>query len=339
MNTYIIASTSNSEDLIQILNKRVKIKGIIGLSNKTKNKKKISGFRYLKKIAKEESINFIEVYSYDLSKEKDKISLSKLHIDYLIIAGWQRLLPGWLLEKVKICTIGCHGSSQGITKGRGRSPQNWSIILNEKFFYLSIFKVDVGIDSGDILDTRKFVYSVYDDIKSSYYKTILLYGEMLSVFLKRDIKSAKLIKQKNIDAKYLPQRIPEDGFIDWNQNSEDIKNFVNALTKPYPGAYSTFDNGVKIIIWKSIPFSIELKIKHKVGQLVKIFAYNDLLVKTKDSYLLISEFEIVDHKKKLKEGTILKSKNFNNQIKNIVNRHKKNYPKQKISQLILKKIS
>ena len=75
--------------------------------------------------------------------------------------------------------MGAHGSPLGITKGRGRSPQNWALILGLSTFYISIFKIDPGIDSGQIIETRSFTYSDFDDIKTSYYKVCLLTADMI----------------------------------------------------------------------------------------------------------------------------------------------------------------
>lgn len=42
--------------------------------------------------------------------------------------------------------------------------------------------------------------------------------------------------------RYLPKRTPGDGQIDWNRTNVEIYNFVRALTRPYPGAFSYLDN-------------------------------------------------------------------------------------------------
>ena len=48
----------------------------------------------------------------------------------------------------------------------------------------------------------------------------------------------------------LPRRRPDDGLIDWSQNSLCVYNFIRALTHPYPGAFS-YVGGERIIIWRS----------------------------------------------------------------------------------------
>ena len=336
MNIYIISTTFTSIDLIKCLDKKIKIKGLIGLKSEERKKQNISGFSNLEQIAKKRSLEYIELSNYSLKSDIDRKKIFNIDIDYLIIAGWQRLIPQWFIDHVNYSVIGCHGSSQGITKGRGRSPQNWSIILGEKSFYLSIFEVDSGVDSGRVIDTRKFNYSKYDNIKSSYYKTTIIYAEMLNDFFVNLKSKRKNFKKQDLKkASYLPKRLPEDGVMDWNQKSEHLKNFVYALAHPYPGATTILNKDIFIKIWDCIPFEIEMNKKYKCGEIVKIFSYGDLLVKTLDSYLLVTNYKILKKNFTLRENMVFKSIKFNLQIKNIISRHKKKYPDQKISKKIL----
>ena len=117
-------------------------------------------------------------------KKDDKNKLLNTNIDILIVAGWQRLIPEWLIQHCKICVIGSHGSPLGITKGRGRSPQNWALIMGMESFEISIFQIDKGIDSGRIFNTKSFKYSAFDDIKTSYYKVCMLISQMLIELIK-----------------------------------------------------------------------------------------------------------------------------------------------------------
>jgi methionyl-tRNA formyltransferase len=46
----------------------------------------------------------------------------------------------------------------------------------------------------------------------------------------------------------MPQRCPEDGWIDWSKDSQFIDRFVRAQTRPYPGAYS-IRAGERMAVW------------------------------------------------------------------------------------------
>ena len=70
-------------------------------------------------------------------------------------------------------TLGVHGSCDGILKGRGRSPQNWALLMGKTSFDLSIFKISKGVDSGAILATKKVYLDDKDSIFDSYLKCSL----------------------------------------------------------------------------------------------------------------------------------------------------------------------
>ena len=151
MNIFFLTTAGAGIDLLEIIKNEVDIKGVIGLSDRIPEDS-ISDYAFVGKYCEENNLNFISVESYNLRNKIDIKILSKLNIDILVVGPWGRLIPDWLINKCKIGSIGIHGSSYGIMGGRGRSPENWSLILNEKEFSVSIFKIDIGIDSGEIIE-------------------------------------------------------------------------------------------------------------------------------------------------------------------------------------------
>jgi len=334
MNIYILNTLAIGQDTSLLLLKQLDIRGIIGLSERQPGDA-ISDYLYQKEFCKKTGVDFVEASSYTLSDERDKAKLLSLDIDVLIITGWQRLLPDWLIQHCKLCIIGSHGSPFGITQGRGRSPQNWALILGAKEFYISIFKIDKHIDSGDIIDTQKFPLTLFDDIRTSYYKVSWLTAHMIAENIKNgNIARGQFTLQKETHASYFPQRLPEDGQIDWHRSSIDIYNFIRALTKPYPGAFSKCGQSV-LKIWKAIPFEVKEAGSAEPGEIVKIFNKGELLIKTGDGFILASEYEAKDNAV-LTEGLILESLPFKENMERIIRRHRTKYPELRISDEILK---
>lgn len=321
MKIYVLNNSGYGLDIINSLKKKIKLTGIIGL-NKNRFSKKVENFVNQKKFCEDFNLKYIDVKSYKFS-EKDLSNIKKKQIDILLVLGWQRLIPKELIEHVRYNVVGLHGSPFKINFGRGRSPQNWTIILGYKKFYLSIFKIDPGIDSGDVIGTSKFKVSTYDDISTSYLKTAIVGADLLIDFLKNKkmCKAKSFKKQKNNIAKYLPQREPNDGMIDWNRSAIEIYDFVRALAKPYPCAFTILKKE-KIKIIKCIPFEINIKKNnYKPGTIIKIFNNKDVLVKAKKDYILIQNYNI--NKIILSEGDIFKSTSYKKQINLIIKRHKK----------------
>lgn len=324
MNIYILNTLDTGLDTVNILKKELDIKGMIGLSERNPGDT-ISGYRYMNSYCKDSGFDFVEVQSYVLAKPQDKSLLLSLDIDILIVCGWQRLIPAWLIEHCNICVIGAHGSMHGITKGRGRSPQNWALILGAKEFYISIFKIDPGIDSGDIIDTRKYELTVFDDIRTSYYKVCFLVARMIIENINSGkIKAGKFSRQEG-ESTYLPQRLPEDGQLDWNRTASEIYNFVRALTAPYPGAF-TFKDGIKLSIIKGRPFCCDDILSSQPGEIVKIFSDGNFLVRTADAFLLVEEYILEDNNVILAENDVLFSCNYKKQMQTIISRHQEKYP-------------
>ncbi|MCS6955739.1 MAG: hypothetical protein NZM44_05220 [Candidatus Calescibacterium sp.] len=325
MKTYVLGTHNVTIDIINCLLGKIKIDGVVGLSKREENDK-ISGYIYMADYCKQKSVNFVEVEDYNLKTEDDKKKLLELEIDVLLVLGWQRLIPNWLIKHCRIGVFGIHGSSKGIVRGRGRSPQNWAIILGEKTFSLSLFNITEGIDEGPIVETREYELSIFDDIKTSYYKVSILSAEMILAMFKK-LENNNLCYQEQFgEPRYLPQRLPSDGQIDWNRSSMEIYNFIRALTKPYPGAFTVFNNNI-IKIWKAIPFNLDIEDYSVPGQVVKVFHDGEILVKTLDSFLLIQDYDtdII-----IKEGSVFESVSFSDQIKKIIHRHNMKYPHLKI---------
>jgi hypothetical protein len=56
--------------------------------------------------------------------------------------------------------------------------------------------------------------------------------------------------QHNGASRVLPRRRPADGAVDWAQPVQTVYNFIRALTRPYPGAFSAI-GGRRYRVWQS----------------------------------------------------------------------------------------
>ncbi|MCD7909897.1 MAG: hypothetical protein LUH04_19890 [Clostridium sp.] len=152
-------------DCIRMLAPAIPIAGVIGLAEG--NTGDVAGFYNGEDIYKTLGIAYVEVTDYGLRSQDDRARLLDLPIDILFVISWQRLIPQWLIEHCTHGAIGFHGSPWGIEGGRGRTPQNWALILGKSDFSLSMFAITPGVDSGNVLATREFAYTLFNDICSS----------------------------------------------------------------------------------------------------------------------------------------------------------------------------
>lgn len=295
------------ECLKSLIDNGTKIDLLITIDNTTAKKNKVAGYLNLQPFAKENNISLYICNHYSLNTDEDKQTLGSKHIDLLFVIGWQRLIPEWLLEKLSIGAFGMHGASKPLPFGRGRSPMNWSIIQNKKLFITNLFKYKAGVDDGDVLDTQVFDLNQHDTAQTAHYKNTLSMINLIHKNLK-DLLSgrAKLKPQMNIQPTYYPKRTESDGCIFWDKDTVETYNLIRAVTRPFPGAFSFYQNN-KIKIWSSKPFDTRLFDPYiKPGRILHVFNNGDFVVKTGDGSLLVTDYEAPENVY-LKQGSVLSS--------------------------------
>lgn len=199
-------------------------------------------------LAKKNNIEYL--ISNTPNDEKSFLFLNKKNPDLFILGGFSKILKEEIINIPKIFTINLHGGK--LPKYRGSSPLNWALINGETEFTISIIKVDIGVDTGDILKELTIPISNDDDISDLHMKANVGFGNtLIDVINQINKNSYDLIPQKNNNISYYPMRFKEDGFILFDKYSAiEIHNRIRALTKPYPCAFS-FYNSKKIFFEKS----------------------------------------------------------------------------------------
>lgn len=319
------------DSIIEVLNRGYSINMLIGVHPKNADPIQMSGWIDVSEFAEKYHLRYTYVETYGLTSERDKNTILSLDADLFWVAGWQRLVPAWLIEHAKLGVLGGHGSPDGIEKGRGRSPQNWAIMLGCKTFELSLFLITPGIDDGPIIAQRTFAYNITDDISISYKKVSIALGDMVSEVLENPEILSKGRLQQIEDASYYPQRKPEDGYVDWYLKQDQIYAHCRALTKPYPGLRSKCHGSSEIAIWDCVPF--DDKLEAEPGTIVRVFQDNSFLVTCGDGRVLVrSWFSETGWMPFL--GNKLNSVNWVESIKLICNRHDQKYPNYHIARRV-----
>jgi methionyl-tRNA formyltransferase len=170
--------------------------------------------------------------------------------DLGIVAGFSHILPNDILEIPRYGFWNLHAGR--VPKYRGGSPLNWQIINGEVRAGLSILKMTPGIDDGPILSSASFKIAHTDTISDLHIRANQLFPLLLIPLLWNPPKSLHNSKvQSRIGVKYWHQRNERDGQIDWiNSNSQQVYNFVRAISKPYPGAFGVIAGGREVRIWQ-----------------------------------------------------------------------------------------
>ena len=223
--------------------KNLRFRTLITIDENLGGKNKVADYTDLKSCAEKLNVGFYQAKSYNLKDSEDIEKINAMQIDLAFVVGWQRLIPGEILQNISIGVFGMHGSSMDLPLGRGRSPMNWSIIEDRKFFYTNLLKYDAGVDSGDILDTFLFSIRADDTAETMQFKNTLAMKHLILKNISRLLENNfTLKKQKEIAPTYYPKRNPADSLIDWERDIFYIERHIRAVTKPFNGAYSFIEN-------------------------------------------------------------------------------------------------
>ncbi len=167
--------------------------------------------------------------------------------DVIVVMGWSQIINSRMLNCAKIGVVGGHSSL--LPHNRGSAPVNWSIIRGEKTTGITLMWLNEGVDQGKIINQIPFPIEFYDTCGSVYSKvSMFIYIQLRELFSSLEKGIIPSMEQPSISEEILPRRRPSDGLIDWSKSAEEIFDFVRALTKPYPCAFSYIgDTQFKII--------------------------------------------------------------------------------------------
>ena len=159
-----------------------------------------------------------------------------MNADVFIVVAFGQILDENLLALPHHFCINLHSSL--LPKYRGAAPINWAIINGETETGVTTMRMNAGLDTGDILLSRKVPIGTEDDAQSLH-DALAFEGSalMLETLHQLDSGTLEAICQESDLSSYAPKLKKEDGLIQWNQSAVQIHNRVRGLT-PWPGAFS-----------------------------------------------------------------------------------------------------
>ena len=190
--------------------------------------------------------------------------LRDLDLDLAFVLGWSQILKPAALSCAKIGMIGAHASL--LPRNRGSAPVNWAIINGETTTGNSLIWLANNVDAGHVIDQREFPISAYDTCASIYDQVAQSNRDMVLQWLPK-LHDRPGHPQVDLDGPLLPRRRPQDGIIDWNQSNQRVYDFVRALTRPYPGAFS-FLQDQQFKVWTAALLPAAVNHQHLPGSIV-----------------------------------------------------------------------
>ena len=176
----------------------------------------------------------------DKIKNNDEFrrQLSALRPDAIIVVGYGRIIPRWMLDLPRLGNLNLHASL--LPKYRGAAPIQWAIAQGESVTGVTTMRIDAGLDTGDILMQREFPIAP-DDTAETLAPKLATMGADLMVETLRGLESGQTrpIPQDHSKATLAPILTKEDGRIDFQRPAIEISNRLRGF-QPWPGAHTIF---------------------------------------------------------------------------------------------------
>lgn len=189
----------------------------------------------------------IPVYQPAKVREASFVEVLKgLEADVYVVIAFGQILPKAVLELPKYGCINIHASL--LPKYRGAAPIQWCVIDGERETGITTMMMDVGLDTGDMLEKTVIPIEEKETGGSLHDKLSLAGGALILSTLKK-LEEGTLVRTPQTDegtcyAKMLTKSL---GDIDWNQGAVSIERLIRGLN-PWPSAYTMW-NGKTIKIW------------------------------------------------------------------------------------------
>lgn len=164
--------------------------------------------------------------------------LQKIAPAAIIIVGYGRIIPSWMLHLPKYGNINLHASL--LPKYRGAAPIQWAIANGESVTGVTTMRIDEGLDTGDILLHEELAI-LDDDTAETVSPRLAAIGADLMVETIRRLaeNSTKPQQQNHAEASLAPVLKKEDGRIDFTRSAPEIYNRFRGF-QPWPGAFTSF---------------------------------------------------------------------------------------------------
>ena len=167
-----------------------------------------------------------------------RAQLEALHADAIIVVGYGRIIPQWMIDLPRLGNLNLHASL--LPKYRGAAPIQWAIACGESMTGVTTMRIDAGLDTGDILLQREMPI-VPDDTSETLAPKLAVVGAELMVETLRGLESGQVrpTPQNHAQATLAPILTKEDGRMDFSRPATELFNRMRGF-RPWPGAFTSF---------------------------------------------------------------------------------------------------
>lgn len=175
--------------------------------------------------------------------------LHELQPELIVVAAFGQFLSKEILELPKYGCINVHASL--LPKYRGAAPIQYAIIKGEKESGVTIMQMDIGMDTGAMLD--KVVVPIEENTTmGELHDALREQGATLLLQVIDEIAAGTAVAepQNNEQATYATLLDRSMEHIDWSKTAQEVHNLIRGFN-PAPSTFTKLPNGKSLKIWGS----------------------------------------------------------------------------------------
>ncbi|HTU91303.1 MAG TPA: methionyl-tRNA formyltransferase [Gemmataceae bacterium] len=190
--------------------------------------------RGMKTIAQEHGVPVLQPES--INTPEGVAALQALQPDLLVVAAYGQILSRDVLAVPPHGGINVHASL--LPKYRGAAPIAWAIYHGETQTGVTIIKMSVSLDAGDML-AQEAIDIGHDETAGEVEARLAPLGARLALQVIEQIQNGTVQgrKQDPSQVTKAPKLKKEHGLIDWNRSAEQVRNQIRSM-QPWPTAYT-----------------------------------------------------------------------------------------------------
>jgi len=172
------------------------------------------------------------------ANDEFRAQLTALKPDAIIVVGYGRMIPEWMLDLPPLGNLNLHASL--LPKYRGAAPIQWAIAQGETVTGVTTMRLDAGLDTGDILLQQETTIAPEDSAETLAPRLAVIGADLMIETLRGlEAGSIQPKAQDNSQASLAPILKKEDGLVDFSRPAAEICNRMRGF-QPWPGAYTKF---------------------------------------------------------------------------------------------------
>lgn len=172
------------------------------------------------------------------NNEDFRAQLESIAPEAIIVVGYGRIIPQWMIDLPKLGNINLHASL--LPKYRGAAPIQWAIAMGETITGVTTMRINAGLDTGDILVQAEERIRP-EDTALTVAPRLAQSGAELMIATLAGLKNGSITPrpQDNARATLAPILTRDDGVVDFSRTATDTWNRLRGF-QPWPGAFTTF---------------------------------------------------------------------------------------------------